>query len=180
MIKLKEQNAVTLIALVITIMVLGIIITISFTQGNSLIKKAKAENIETNMLTIKAKAKEYLEDVDALNWASKSDNKDDKYDGLSTKEGKNRKEFQEKYSLILVENKTATWYKDGYTYYSLGEQALKQMGLEKLWQGNQEYVIRYPLEDGNTDGLELDIIYTTGITYEGTTYYNLSDLQEVL
>ena len=55
---LKNEKGITLIALVITVILLFIIGGISIKMGTDLINTSKAETIETNMLTIKAKAKE--------------------------------------------------------------------------------------------------------------------------
>lgn len=181
---LNGQRGITLIALVITIVVLIIITGISITKANDLANVAKSETIETNMLTIKAKAKEYIENVDSLNWALDDSNKND--EGLSTKEVKNREELQgEKYQLTLIEDETiynnySNWYEDGYTYYALGKEALDKMNLSSLWEEGNFYIIRYPLEDGDIENLEMDIINANGIKYKSTTYYKLSELEEVL
>lgn len=183
---LKEQKGVTILALMITVIVLFIIVGISIMGGTEIINTSKAETIETNMLTIKAKAKEYMEKVDSKNWASDDNNSDSTYGGLSTKEGKNRKELVDKYKLILIEDVTSysnnsEWYEDEYTYYDVGEEALKEMNLPKSFSENGEkYLIRYPLEDGNTSELKMDIIYTKGIKYEGVIYYELSELEKAL
>ena len=182
----KGQKGVTLVALIVTIIVLLIIAGISIMKGTDLISMSKAETVETNMLTIKAKAKEYIENVDSLNWASNDSNENEEYGGLSTKEGKNRKELTgNKYKLTLIEDHTqynnySEWYQEGYTYYVLEQKALEKMDLSNLYEESKVYIIRYPLQDGNTENLEMDIIYANGIKYEGITYYNLSDLQEVL
>ena len=184
--KINEQKGITLISLVITIIVLFIIVGISIIKGTSLINISKAETIETNMLTIKAKAKEYIENVNSLTWASNDTNENNKYNGLSTKEGKNRAELQgDKYKLTLIEDETlynnySNWYEDGYTYYALGQDALNNMNLSDLYEDGNIYIIRYPLEDGDTNNLEIDIVYANGIKYKGITYYNLSKLQEIL
>ena len=183
---LKEQKGITILALMITVVVLFIIVGISIMGGTELINTSKAETVETNMLTIKAKAKEYMENVDSKNWASKDNDENEDYEGLSTKEGKNRKELVDKYKLILIEDKILynnydKWYEEGYTYYEVGRNALKIMSLpESLNENNEIYIIRYPLEDGNTSGLKMDIIYTKGIKYENVIYYELSELEKAL
>lgn len=183
---LNDDKGITMIALIVTIIVLMIIAGISITGGRSLINISNAESIETNMLTIKAKAKEYIENVDSKNWASKDSNSDEKYNGFSTKEGKNRKELTgDKYQLTLIEDKTlysnySNWYEDGYTYYALGKQALDKMDLSDLYEEERTYIIRYPLEDGDTKNLDMDIIYANGVLYRDVTYFNLSELEKVL
>ena len=172
---LKEEKGITLIALVITVIILFIIGGVSIMQGTDLVRTAKAETIETNMLTIKAKAKEYMENVDSKNWATKQENK----------ETKNREELQsDKYELTLIGNAEGNaWYEEGYTYYKLEKEALEKMDLPDLYQEGEEYIIRYPTEPitGSVDtNLKLDIIYANGIEYKGTTYYNLSKIEGVL
>lgn len=183
---LKDNKGITLISLIVTIIVLSIIVSISITKGSDMIRTSKAENVETNMLTIKAKAKEYMENVESLNWTANASNENEEYGGLSTKEGKNRKELTgNKYQLTLIEDQTkynnfSNWYESGYTYYALEKKALDKMNLSNLYEENKVYIIRYPLQDGDTKNLEIDIIYTNGIQYKKVTFYKLSDLQEVL
>lgn len=183
---LKNEKGITMITLVITIIILIIISGISIMGGKDLINTSKVETIETNMLTIKAKAKEYMENVDSKNWESNDSNEDENYAGLSTKEGKNRKELTgDKYELTLIEDKTkyinySNWYKEGYTYYELDEDALYKMELLNIYEEGKVYIIRYPLEDGDITGLEMDIIYANGIKFKGITHYNLSELEKVL
>lgn len=168
---LNEQKGITLITLVITIVVLFIITGISIRKGTDLVNTSKAETIETNMLTIKAKAKEYMENVDSLNWTL----------GEDKKEEANKKELKgDKYQLTLIDDATQyNWYENGYTYYELEQKALDKMDLLGLYEEAKVYVIAYPTEP-NTGNLELDIIYANGIVYKGKIYYNLSKLQEVL
>ena len=61
--KLKENRVVTLLALVITIVVMIIIAGIAVYTGTDTIKKAKLEELKTNMLLIEAKAKGLVEEV---------------------------------------------------------------------------------------------------------------------
>ena len=60
---LKENRGVTLLALVITIVVMIIIAGIAVYTGTDTIKKAQLEELKTNMLLIEAKAKGLVEEV---------------------------------------------------------------------------------------------------------------------
>ena len=60
---IKSNKGITLVALVITIVVMMIIASIATYYGTEAIKKANLENIRTNMLLINAKAKEYCEEA---------------------------------------------------------------------------------------------------------------------
>lgn len=160
--RINEQRGITLIALVITVILLLIIGGISITKGSDLVEKSKAETIETNMLTIKAKAKEYAENVDALNWKVKDEDK----------ASKNIEAFK-KYKMEET-TQTGSWKKEGYTYYDLSKDALDNMALGSLWDGNLKYIV------GVNEQYEVEIIYVPGITYKNDTYYKLSELTNVL
>ena len=60
---LNENKGVTLIALVITVIILAIIAGIATYSGVETIKNANLEGLKTNMLLIEAKAREYVEEV---------------------------------------------------------------------------------------------------------------------
>ena len=61
---MKNRNdGITLVSLVITIVVLIILAGIGANSGIKTIKKAKLEEIKTNMLLIEAKAREYMEEI---------------------------------------------------------------------------------------------------------------------
>lgn len=61
--KLKENRGVTLLALVITIVVMLIIASIAVYTGTGTIKQAQLEELKTNMLLIEAKAKGLVEEA---------------------------------------------------------------------------------------------------------------------
>ena len=60
---IEKNNGVTLLALVITIVVLLIIAGITVYEGKETINRAKLEELRTNMLLIQAKSKEYVEEA---------------------------------------------------------------------------------------------------------------------
>ena len=60
---MKKNRGITMVALVITIVVLLIIAGISIGAGNNAIKNSKLENLKTNMLLIEVKAKEQIENA---------------------------------------------------------------------------------------------------------------------
>lgn len=59
----NKTNGITLISLVITIIILTILAGISIYSGKETIKKAKLEELKTNMLLIQAKARQYVEEA---------------------------------------------------------------------------------------------------------------------
>jgi len=59
----RKERGVTLVALVITVVVLLIIASIAVYSGSETVRKAKLEELRTNMLLIEAKAKGLVEEV---------------------------------------------------------------------------------------------------------------------
>ncbi len=61
--KIKENKGITLVALVITIIILLIIAGIGINYGTDTIRRANLEELRTNMLLIEAKAKGLVEEA---------------------------------------------------------------------------------------------------------------------
>ena len=61
--ELKNEKAITLVALVITIIILLILAGIGINTGISSMEKVKLEELKTNMLLIEAKARECVEEA---------------------------------------------------------------------------------------------------------------------
>ena len=160
----KDNSGITLIVLVITIIVLIIIASISVYEGKELIAKSKVQTIETNMLTIQAKAKSYAEEIDAKIWTEKEDNKDSKRNEEFAK-----KEFKSPSVEIPSEV-----YDANCVFYQISEKGLTDMGLDDL--KNEIYIVSYAKDDYKN----IDVIYPNGVTYKRVTYYTLSELKKAL
>ena len=170
--EISNSKGITLIALIVTIIVIIILAGISITEGNSLIKKVKVENAITNMITIKAKAKVYAEEVNAEVW------------DVEDKAAKRKELFSSKYDMTEVEDKASIISKvdseindeNGCECYNITKKTLTNMGLSELSNDTQngEYVVVY----NSADYTKLEVVYPSGIAYEGQTFYTLSTLQE--
>lgn len=168
--KIRSNSGITLATLVITIIVMLILATVSINAGRDLIKKSKVQTLETNMLTIQAKSKSYAEEIEAKVWAYSGDKKDTK---------RNEK-FEEK-SMPVEEsdiseflNYVSNEIKEDPIAYSVGEEALISMGLDEI--KDEKYIVVF----SKTDYKQMDVIYPDGVTYDGKTYFTLSELQEKL
>ena len=73
--QIRENKGITLVALVVTIIVLLILAGIGLNYGNDTIKKANLEELRTNMLLIEAKAKGLVEEANFKMGISPDDNK---------------------------------------------------------------------------------------------------------
>ena len=140
---IKEQKGITLVALVITVVLLGILASVGVYYGNSVIKQANLENLKTDMLLIQAKAKEYVEEATFKM-------------GINPDENKKQEARQEIYinnAKLKTINQAIS--EDGLTipneittndnFYYVTRDALKEMGLEKIETGENkgEYLIEF-------------------------------------
>lgn len=175
--KCKSESGITLVVLVIMIIILMIIASIAIYEGKDLVKDAKAQNLETNMYTIKAKSKVYAEDVEARTW--QKDN--------TTDNTEKQKIFQDEYMMKKTNVSNSSFLnqlnnninKDNFTAYEITSETLEKMGLNEIKkdiENGGEYIVVYDNENYNN----IDIIYTKGISYKDSKYYTLSNLEAVL
>ena len=174
--KYRNESEITLMVLVIMVIILMIIAGVSVYEGKDLIRDAKAQNIETNMYTIKTKSKVFAEDVAARTWTK--DN--------STDDTEREKIFQEEYKMVktTVNNEyynqlNNSINQDTNTAYEITNETLEKMGLNELKkdiEDGSKYIVVYDNQNFNN----IDIIYTKGITYRNTKYYTLSSLETAL
>ena len=172
MINVRKNSGITLIALIVMVIVIGIIAGISLTQGTELLKSSNVEGYVTNMITIRAKAKVYAEEVNSQVWDA------------SDKEAKRKQVYEEKYFMTEPANKDEIISKvgekvnneNGCVCYKVSKNTLEKMGLNELMGDTEDgdYVVVY----NASDFTNIEIVYSKGISYKGKTYYTLSELQE--
>lgn len=167
---LRNSKGITLIALIITIIVLMILAGISITEGAHLIEKAKAESLLTNMITLKAKCKIYAEEVNSKVWDLQGDEKATKREELFQNEY-----YMTKENIIEsnIENDIDSLVKEeNYEVYLISNETLEKMGLSGI-EDIENYLVVYNLADYT----KLDIVNKAGIEYDGNIYYTLSTAQ---
>lgn len=169
MINKKNNSGITLIVLVITIIVILILAGITIDGGTKLIKRSKIESLLTNMITIKANAKVYAEEINAKVW------------DLSETEKKTKRAelFSETYSMesdTEAVSKVDSTINDsnGCEAYKITKETLINMGLVDLANETEdgEFVVVYNSKDIN----KLEIVYPSGVPYEKSTYWTLTAL----
>ena len=140
---LRKKEGITLVALVVTVILLGILASIGAYYGNEVIKNANLESLKTDMLLIQAKAKEYVEEATFKM-------------GINPDETKKQEARQEIY-INTAKLKTLSQAKteDGINipseistndnFYYVTREALNEMGLEKVETGENkgEYLIEF-------------------------------------
>ena len=163
--KMKENKGVTIIALIVTIVVLSIIAGIAINSGAETIERAKLEELRTNMLLIQAKAREYVEEVDFKM-------------GPTPDESKRvavRQEVYGKAGLLSTGNGGISSIPSD--CYVVTDELLETWGLGKI-KLNKEENERYLIEFDETN-LTVEVYNTIGFTVDDEVKYSLSELDLV-
>ena len=180
---MEKNNGITMVALVITVIILLILSGISINAGSNIITKSKLENIKTDMMLIKVKGKEYVENANfnlgtSFEKLTDENEKNTRLENAKTKlkgtEIENIEDLDSKLSITsdkFKEEKEKMIY-----YYKLSTQDLEDMGIEnvKSDEKNGEYIIKYDIKN-----IEIEIYNTQGFTNEDKYYYSLSELESL-
>ncbi len=149
--KIKKENGITIMTLIITIIVLLILAGVGITAGTNIMKDMELKNVKTNLLLIQAKVKTIYEkhnfdDINNPLVGTKILEIDSKYEAQTTKENGEQYEF-----------------------YELSEDDIKNtMQLDDI-EYDEGYIVNY--ENG-------DVIYKKGVEdKEGNIYYALSQMK---
>lgn len=176
------NRGITLIALLTTVIVIIIISAVSITMGNNLVARTKVENMITNMLIIKSKARVLEEEIEGKTWDYSTEIQEG--ESVSKKEQGMRDIFVNEHNFILLKDVNASTYnmtelEESSVYYVLGEEALSKMGLGSLWEeGESYYVVKYTVKDNKYE--DINVFYTRGIKYNNNINYDLDTLQSVV
>ena len=176
---MKKNKGITMIVLVITIALLLILAGISIQGGGSIIKRADLENLKTDMLLIKVKGKEYVENANF--------NLGTSFDKLTDETEKSKRIEMAKSKLKGTEIQNASELsKFGVTsdqfeqeknnlnlYYTLSTADLEEIGMQDVSSKGQ-YIIKYNVKD-----MTIEIYNTQGFENGDKTYYSLSELENL-
>lgn len=154
----KKNEGITLIALVITIIIMLILVGVGIKLGNEAINKAKLEDLKTNMISIKTKAKtieeKYMFGDSELLVGTKINDTDTK----TLKEG------------LLTELKKLN--NDDYIY-KWDENDLERQGLNNIKSDdNNYYIVYYDINNATCE-----VFYSQGYNYKGNVVYGLANLE---
>ena len=153
------ERGITLIAIIITIIVLIILSGTIIYSGTGMIKYVNLETIKTNLLLIQAKAKTIYE---KLSFEVTAEELPNALTGQKVTAGSNEANELQQAGVISTEVEK---------YYKWDESILQGEGLEGIEteEGDYFYV--------NYEG-EVEVVYPKGFTYtDGNTYYKLSELK---
>lgn len=176
---MRENKGITMVALIITIIILSIIAGISIGKGNNVIKRSQLENLKTNMLLIKVKAKQHVENANFKLGTNTTDEE------KATRIEEAKKEFvgEEITNSDIFNgniNKTKEEIDQDNTkriyYYKISTQNLIDMGLSNVSSDDKNgwYIIKYDVEN-----VEIEIYNTKGFENNKNRYYSLTDIQNL-
>lgn len=150
----KNSKGITLVSLVITIIILMLITSVTVYTGTNVIKQVTLQNVNTDMMLIKAKVKTMEEQA-------KFNKDNSNYKGTPLIDVHDNKKIDK-----LVDEETV---EDITKYYLLSKEDLNSMGLEKIDIADG-YLVNYESEE---------IIYVRGLKKDDNMYYKLSDIKDL-
>ena len=181
---MKKNKGITMVALVITIVLLLILVGISIGTGGNIIKRTELENLKTGMLLIEVKGKEYVENAnfnlgtrfnELKDETEKSKRIDEAKSKLKGKEITDASQLPETFEITTDQFNNEKNEKLEY-YYELSDYDLEDMGManEETKNIKGDIIIKYGIKY-NT----VEVYNTQGFTKDDKTYYKLSDLRNL-
>ena len=156
----KDTKGITLIALVITIIVLALITGVSLNIGSQLFSNVNLKTLDTNMLLIQAKVKVISEK--------------NQFDENTPLKGTKVADITGDVDIDKLKNEGIINESDSsyQSYYLWNQNILNEEGLDSIkLKSNEKYIVNYETEE---------IIYFPGYEHtDGKTYYRLSDLTAI-
>lgn len=169
---LKIEKGITIVALIITIILMLILVGVGTYYGGDALDKARLEDIKTNMISIRTKAKIVAEqynfkDIDNL-VGTKLDT-DDSEGGIQSGDYSVSNELKQ---LLESKNEEGESLIDIDNLYVWTKEDLNNQGLNTIDTDNSEfYIVYYNLNDTN----KCEIYYSQG--FEGK--YTLTELENM-
>lgn len=156
--KIKNENGITLIALVITVVVLGILAGVAVQEFGGILDQVNKETVSTDLLLVQAKAK-------VLNEKSSFDKDESLLKGQKLSEITGNAEIDNLKSKGVI-SETEENYNQYYVWDKTVVDEL-EIGIEKM-KDSDFFIVNYATEE---------VIYPKGYKdSEGNTYYKLSEI----
>lgn len=153
--KYKSNKGITIVALIITVIIMLILATVTIEFGTGEIEKAKFEDLKTTMLLIKGRA-QIVADKESFG---------ETYDNegmvkLSEASGYNVSNLQSIFNSLADTSNLYIWE----------QTAMANNNIDVTITNEDFFVIDYSTGE---------VYYSLGYTYEENTYYSLSEMQNV-
>lgn len=153
---MKKEKGITLIALVLTVMILSILVGIATYTGIDTIKSSKFTRFETELKMMQTKVNEWYEEYK---------NGDNTYLTLGQEISANS-DVEDQSNRVFTSNASGITDKEGYRYFSI--ETLKTLGIEGI---EKPYFINIE---------KRMVVRYEGFSYEGKMYYSLNDIEDGL
>ena len=172
--KKRNEKGITMIALIITIIVILIIVGIAISSGKSSIKKAELESLKTNMMLIKAKALECVEEVNFKLGPNNQKTEEEKAEIREKIYESNDGAKLKRISELISENQDITISNEipqDEAVYWVTEDTMEKWGINKIKLSDGEaYLIKF-----NESEAKVEIYNTIGFDEN----YSLTEINEI-
>lgn len=166
-----NEKGITLIALIVTIIILFIIAGIAVYNGTKTIKEAKLEEIRTNMLLIEVKARGLVEETNFQLGPDQQNN--DELEEIRKAEYEDKNKLQKLSNATDVNIPSGSDIPSDDSAYVVTEDTFSLWGLDKVYEsldGEENYIIAFD------EGQATVEIYNT-LGYNGA--YSLTDIDKI-
>ena len=176
---IKKENGITLVALVITIILMLILATVTINIGKGQILNAHLQNYKTNMLLIEAKAKEYVEKASFNLGVNPTDE--------TRQNAQNELQGEGKGTLVTTSDSIINDIKamgvadidtqiSGKNVYKLSTSDLEKMGINGAKSDEEEgyYILIYNIPEST-----VKVYNTLGFNINNEIKYCLDDIREI-
>lgn len=180
---MKQNKGITIMALVVTVVVLLILAGISIEKGTNVITRSQLENIKTDMMLVQVKGKEYVENAnfELGTGYDKLTDESEKTKRLETAKSKLKgTEITDAMNLdsnlgITAEN-FQTDNDNLIFYYELSNQDLADIGISdvKSDEKNGKYIVKYDLKN-----VDVEVYNTKGFANGDKSYYSLNEIENL-
>ena len=175
---MKNNKGITMIALIITIILLIILAGVGIGTGNDIIKKSEIENLKTNMLLIKVKGKQYVENSNFKLGTNPTEEEKANRIEEAKKEliGEQITESNISNDISKYENIINKEQEEFVYYYKLSTENLVDIGLinVKSDEKNGLYIVKYDIKNAI-----VEVYNTKGVEDEDKQYHSLNEVQNM-
>ncbi len=177
---MSNNRGITIISLVATIAIISILVGISIKTGNNIIKETELENLKTDMLLIKIKGKEYVENANfklGANIETASDKETKILNAKDELKGKEITNINEFGNNLNITSETLSSDNSNYIYYyKLYKQDLMDIGISNVNsdEKNGWYIVKYDIKN-----IQVEVYNTKGFEEGEQRYYSLNEIQNL-
>lgn len=179
---MKNNKGITMVALVITITVMIIIMSIVVKMGTDTITKTNIEDIKTNMLFVEAKGKEFVEKANhelGIKPEEATEEMKQKSNSMIEGSGKGTKVTSQNDKFLCEDLKKIGISQediDNGNVYKMSTEDLSQMGIKDVKSSYEDgwYIVVY-----DVNNMTVKVYFTKGVRIDKNVYkYCLDDIRE--